>query len=390
MNGSRKKLLLLVPNLQLGGQQRVAVNTAAIMTEDYEVYMAVFDAENAVYEPSCPLIDLNVPAAGGRVRKVYRALKRAAKVRRLKRQKRIDLCMSFGPTANLTNVLSRGRETVVLGIRICSPENTGLMARCQYARSDRIICCSRVISETVSALSPRCAKKACCLYNPYDLEEIRRQGAEPVDDYAFCGKTIVSHGRLSEVKNYPRLIKAFSIVHGELPETRLLIVGEGGERARLERLIADLDLAGSATLLGLRKNPYPYLARSALYVLSSYAEGFPNALVEGMAFLPVIAVDCKSGPREILSQKSLDCVTQGVERADYGILVQPAHDRLFHSEITEDDAILAAAMLELLRDDSLRTDYAAKAKTRAEEFSFAVYHDMLSAYLKEAVSCRER
>ena len=140
-----------------------------------------------------------------------------------------------------------------------------------------------------------------------------------------------------------------------------------------KQLIDAYGLQAAVTLIGFRENPFAYLAKASLYVLPSFSEGFPNSLVEGMAFLPTISVDCKSGPREILSEAPLDQVAEGIEYADYGILVQPAMDRLFHQEITVDDELLAEAMLAVLTDADRAALMKEAAAKRAAEFSCERY-----------------
>ena len=82
---------------------------------------------------------------------------------------------------------------------------------------------------------------------------------------------------------------------------RLLILGEGEERPRLESLVAELGLGDCVALPGFGANPYAYLVRAAVFVLSSISEALPTALIEAMAVgTPVVATDCKCGPREIL------------------------------------------------------------------------------------------
>ena len=137
---------------------------------------------------------------------------------------------------------------------------------------------------------------------------------------------------------------------------------------------------------GFQENPFAYLAKSSLYVLSSYSEGFPNALVEGMTFLPAVAVDCRTGPREIFSDGPCSRTCTGVEEADYGLLVPPAADRLWHDEITADDRILAEAMLRVLKDPALSQRLKIAAQARAEEFSCERYRAKLIELLEKGVS----
>ncbi len=111
---------------------------------------------------------------------------------------------------------------------------------------------------------------------------------------------ILGVGELCARKDFTTLIKAFSKVRQSRP-CRLLILGEGRQRSRLEALITQLGLEDDVVMPGFVKNPYAYMAKANLMVLSSNCEGFGNVLAEALAIaLPVVSTDCPSGPREIL------------------------------------------------------------------------------------------
>jgi glycosyltransferase involved in cell wall biosynthesis len=85
-----------------------------------------------------------------------------------------------------------------------------------------------------------------------------------------------------------------------------VILGEGPERPRLESLVADLDLdlEEDVMLPGFVSNPFAYMARSAVFVLSSKWEGLPGVLIQALACgCPVISTDCPSGPAEVLDNE---------------------------------------------------------------------------------------
>ncbi|NJK27869.1 MAG: glycosyltransferase, partial [Coleofasciculaceae cyanobacterium SM2_3_26] len=107
-------------------------------------------------------------------------------------------------------------------------------------------------------------------------------------------------GRLVDQKDFATLIRAFSIVK-KVRKSRLVILGTGPNKPRLEALIEELDLRDDVDLPGFVENPFKYMARASVFVMSSAWEGFGNVLVEAMAVgTPVVSTDCRSGPSEIL------------------------------------------------------------------------------------------
>lgn len=379
---SPKKVMILVPTLQTGGQERVAVNAAKVLRDRYNVTFVVFNRENAAFYPECPIVTLNMPPAAGRVNKIFNALRRAKALKRLKGELGIDVTISFGMTANLANILSTGRGKTVTRISSYGEVLDNLLCRFIYGRSDRIICSTKAMQYRMTEAFPKCEGKTQVIFNPFDIQELLEKGNDPVDDYIFSSHTIVSHGRLHEVKNLPRLIKAFFLVRQRVSDAQLLLIGDGPMREKLWGLVSQYGLEESVTFLGARKNPFAYLEKSTLFVLSSHFEGFPNALVEGMLFLPVVSVDCLSGPREILSEGAFNASTSGVEIADYGILVANAKEEACDAAINEADRLLADGILAVLTDPERLPSMKKRARTRAESFSLEAFQMSLERLFK--------
>ena len=122
----------------------------------------------------------------------------------------------------------------------------------------------------------------------------------PKADWGGEGKRVLAVGSLKPVKNYPLLLNAFARLIGSRP-ARLIILGEGQQRAELESLAAELGIADYVAMPGAVADPSPYYASADVMVLSSDAEGFGNVLVEAMQHgLTAVSTDCPTGPREIL------------------------------------------------------------------------------------------
>jgi glycosyltransferase involved in cell wall biosynthesis len=139
--------------------------------------------------------------------------------------------------------------------------------------------------------------------NPVIPPEIFARAAEPLAHLWFqrsAPPVVLGVGRLTAQKDFATLIRAFAQVRRRQP-ARLVILGEGEERSRLETLVRVLGLEDDVALPGFVLNPYAYMARAAVLVLSSAWEGLPAVVVQALAVgTPVIATDCESGPREIL------------------------------------------------------------------------------------------
>ena len=120
------------------------------------------------------------------------------------------------------------------------------------------------------------------------------------NNYFSNNFNIINIGRLTKQKDHITLLKAMKLVLKKI-QCNLLIIGDGSERKNIYKFIKDNDLENNVNLLGYKSNPWKYLSRSDLFVLSSIWEGFGNVIVESMILgVPVISSDCNSGPSEIL------------------------------------------------------------------------------------------
>ncbi|MEU6854485.1 glycosyltransferase family 4 protein [Actinacidiphila alni] len=161
---------------------------------------------------------------------------------------------------------------------------------------------------------------------------------------------VVAAGRLTEVKRYDDLIRAFAAVRDRRPDWTLRLYGSGRERAALAALIAELDLGEHVRLMGAVSPIEPELAKGSVLAVTSTMESFGMTLVEGMrAGLPVVATDCPLGPREI--------VDQGVT----GLLVPP-----------RDIGAIAGALLAVIEDDERRKEMGRAALAAAERYDPAL------------------
>jgi len=186
---------------------------------------------------------------------------------------------------------------------------------------------------------------------------------------------IINVGRLTKQKGQRHLLESFAALSRER-EARLVIIGEGvkdeGEGEALPRMARKLGIADRVRFLGFRDNPYKYMARSDVFVLSSLYEGFPNVLVEAMACrCPVVAYNCPSGPSEILS------AGRKKGEAEYGILVNG------HADIK-------GGIERILDSRELADRYREAGLRRAAQFSVEkIAGEYIDATLKKDRHCEE-
>lgn len=145
------------------------------------------------------------------------------------------------------------------------------------------------------------------IYNPIDFENVIRMSKEPVN---IDGNYILFVGRVTDVKNLIFLIKSYYLFHKSNPLCKLVIVGDGPERENLVKLTRELQIESSVEFVGAVANPYPYIFKSKVIVLSSFSEAFPTILLEGLTLGKTIVATPTKGAMEILDEGALGYVTK--------------------------------------------------------------------------------
>jgi glycosyltransferase involved in cell wall biosynthesis len=185
------------------------------------------------------------------------------------------------------------------------------LVRRAYQQADAIVAVSDGVANDLAAWTGLPRARIGTIYNPVVTDELIARQSEPVDNPWFQPGTpplVMSAGRLGRAKDFPTLIRAFARVRRVRP-ARLVIFGQGKSDAKtakriaaLQALAAEHGVAADVALPGFVANPFAYMARAALFALSSINEGLPGVLIQAMACgCPVVSTDCPSGPAEILA-----------------------------------------------------------------------------------------
>ena len=200
--------------------------------------------------------------------------------------------------------LARHRPRIVAGLHNALKRLQDVwMARASYVYADAAFGVSSGVAAELRRLPGMARERVHTVYNPVVAEDVDRKAREPVDHPWIGGDgppVILAVGRLSAQKDFSTLLAAFARLLQRRP-ARLIVLGEGKRRPRLLSLARRLGVAEHVDLPGFVDNPYAFMARASLFVLSSRYEGLSTVLIEAMACgCPVVSTDCPHGPREIL------------------------------------------------------------------------------------------
>lgn len=407
---SKRKLMLISPMLHQGGFERVCVTTARLLQPYFDVTIVIFDSANIAYDvEGLSIIDIQMGVRKGKLQKILNIIRRSRKVRELKKEMQPEIAYSFGPTANMVNAFSKtGKEKVWLGLRNYTDVEEETKMRLLVKKADLIVCCSKDIEKSIKIKYK--FNNTAVLYNLYDADTIRKEAAASDPPLPFSEELkevgslqqepgqlryLVSMGRDDPMKGFWHMIKAFKLVHDQIPEARLILMGAGTFQ-KYKTLAEQLKITDAIYFAGMRRDPYALLKYGEVYLLTSANEGFPNALVEAMTLsLAPVSTNCLTGPAEILvrngdtaslndqfTEKQKEKETP-VIYGDYGIVVpeMQKEENLDPADITEEERNLADTVIRLLQDEKLLQSYRQTAARRAGDFTYEKY---LEQFLKLA------
>lgn len=375
-----KNIAIIIHKLYGGGAEHAACNLSLFLEAHFHTTLIAFDARNAAYPHTDDTIDIGIPSARSFLQRLLLLPRRVLRLGSIKRQRHICASVALLPGPSMASALARQKnERIIMSVRnhLSSQEgSTGLSAlktRITAKLSDCVVAVSRVAALDLEQNFGIPRDKLHVIYNAVDPTLLPQQCDESAPWLTTPGKCIVTMGRLHAQKGHWHLLRAMKAVIEQIPDAKLLILGDGEYRQRLLTLAEDLGISQNVYFPGYITAPHGYVRKADVFVLSSLYEGMPNAMLEAMACgVPVVAADCPSGPREILSpDSSITHVAKEIEHAPYGILLPPLSGRDFSSDtpLSKEEQLLAQALIQMLSDDSLREAYAQKARLRASDFS---------------------
>jgi glycosyltransferase involved in cell wall biosynthesis len=312
MSEVRRRISLFMESLGGGGAERVMLNLARKFAQwGHQTDLVVASAKGphrSQVPDSVRLVDL------GTTRTITAILPLASYLRR----ESPDALLSKMGHCNIVSLLARKLarsetrvvvgEVSLMGISTkTAPQSRSrlipFLAKRLYPRADAIIAVSRGVAADLARVLDLAADRISVIYDPVVTPELHERASRMVVHPWFATgarPVIIGVGRLDPEKDFPTLLRAFSMVRRNR-NVRLMILGEGPERFVLESLAQELGITDVLALPGFVENPLPFIANASVLALTSRFEGLPNVVIEALACgTPVVATDCPGGTTEIL------------------------------------------------------------------------------------------
>ncbi len=361
------RIACIIHSLDGGGAERVMASLCSHLSgRGHEVTLITLDNGRRQRHPLDPAVNwiaLDVMSdSRSWISKLSRNRMRVARIRQAIIGVRPELVVSFCDRTNILSLMAaRGLAIPMIACERSDPAQQNLGRAWEWLRGRTYRHASAIVALTHEAaehLRSRFEVPVTVIPSAVDSPPIHsnRQSAGEA-------KRIIAVGRLEYEKGFDRLLMAFSQLPANDRDWSVRILGEGSQRPNLEALIETLGLQGQVSMPGWIDSIWEELAAATFFVLPSRYEGFPSALMEAMAAgVPSLAVDCPSGPREIIRE------------SDWGLLVA-----------NEIDA-LREGMQRMMHQSAYREQLGQAGRRVTEQFSWERMVDRYEELLCQAIA----
>jgi len=401
------RIAILIPNLGRGGAQQVFRNQVRFLGQHFAVTPVVFNtlgmsSEDVRLRP----LSLEVPAGKNIVGKVYNFFARIRRFRKFKKQHKIDLCISHLEGADYVNVLS-GITKTILWVHGSKTHDQNIdksigwlrkqiLIPLVYRRATKIVTVSGGLTRELTGDFSIPEDKVVSIPNGMPIESVQKSFEAPLppghaliyDGYF----TIITHCRFAKQKNLHSLLELVLALK-ERRDIRWIILGDGELR---DSLLHFCNVRGitiynpwqnmkptyreQVYFLGYSENPYVYLQRSDLYVMTSAWEGYPLSLIEALICeVPIISTDCFTGPAEIIGSRERSPVDQYPYYGTCGVLMPLINGENDHENI----ALWKKEILHLRENKPLLKQFRTAARSRRGEFSDVALNEQLLSLISK-------
>ena len=373
------KVLVLHGHLSMGGEERVLLSVLKNLVElNYDVDLLITwnHGKNNLFENEIPekvnykfLFD-NYNGKNKLIKEIYRIRAKATylkKVEKIIKENKYDVIIDYSSNLLKYNnfdikvpVFAWIHFSLTFGEKLSADKIEKYKK--QYKKYDKILAiCDTMRDEFVEILGMD-KNKVELVYNPIDLEAIRKK-AENIDkkyENYLKQDYFLQVSRLTEQKQPEHLVDIYYKLKQRGIKEKLYFIGNGEKVELIKQKIKEYKLENDVILLGQIENPYPFFKNAKLFVHTGKYEGLPTVLLESLAFgTPVVAYDCPTGPKDILGKNS-----------EYGELI-PLNDKDTFVE----------KVYELMNKNEKYENYRKLSLVRANDFSM----ESNKAKLKELI-----
>lgn len=307
---AERTIAVCLTSMHVGGAQRVALNLCAgLVSKGHDVDLVLVTAEGDLLQElpeEVSSVNLNADRVASSLLPLQRYL----------RSREPDVLYTMMTEVNVVAIvahrLSRASTRLVISEHNMPTNSVQTMkdkallraAGLIYPLADHTVTVSQGVYDDLLKVSRLLPEQTSVIYNPVDIEGIRRQAAKPVTHEWLLDENldvVMSAGRHTPQKGFDTLLEAFAML--DSLNARLVLLGEGPETSSLEERAADLGIGDRVDFTGFVDSPFRYMAAADIFVLPSWYEGFGMVLIEAMACgCPIVSTDCPSGPAEILDE----------------------------------------------------------------------------------------
>lgn len=391
-----KKILFVITMLGGGGAERALCNLTFAMPPDIEFDILVSYESDYDYPHKGNVISLGMAPIGKLTVpfQIKSFFKRIAALRRLKKSRHYDACISFMDSANIANILTGKRYCkTIVSVRNNIKENRslsyrfliGTFVKMLYNRADVVTAVSQGVKNSLIKDYGIKKDKIKVITNGFDTESIRQLSHKEIESTAIKGFiensfVFVAMGRLCGQKAQWHLIRAFAELckrtNADEKKIKLLIMGKGSDREYLEKLIECYGLTDKIMIAPFQTEPFGIISRCSVYVMTSMFEGYSNALCEAVICgLPCITTDFQTSAREILAPNTAVAYrnVDNMECAEYGIIVPVCSGKRYDGAqpLEKAELLLTEAMQELVENKALYEEYKQKTKYRSTQLDIS-------------------
>jgi glycosyltransferase involved in cell wall biosynthesis len=302
----KKKILFIIHELTMGGAERVLVNLINNIDRDkFEIHLAIFNNEGELkndLKEDIIVHDLKSKKVRKGIFKLYKLIKKLKPDIIFSGIAHVNLMLAVLIPFLSKKIKFIARETNTVSEEIKNYKYKVLIKilyKIFYKNYDLIISQSNFMKNDLIKNFSILENKLVVINNPLDVDKINRMKK----DYISCifekrKINLLAVGGLRYQKGFDLLLKSFSLLDKNF---HLFIIGEGKEKTNLKKLAKELKIENRVHFLGFQFNPYKFMSKADLLVISSRYEGFPNVVLEANACgLPVVAFDCPGGTKEII------------------------------------------------------------------------------------------